>query len=77
MRAVGPLFSHSLVHQADFFNHADDKERGYEFDGTCHGDGTGGEGQQIGDIMATLTVTVVVVEYSSGAERGTRVRRYA
>lgn len=73
VRAISPVIFRKLTSN----EHEDDKERGYEFDGTCHGDGTGGEGQQIGDIMATLTVTVVVVEYSSGTDRGTRVRSYA
>lgn len=64
---------------------ADDKQRGYVFDGTCNGDGTGGTGQCIQDILATLTMTinVVVVEVpatatvtTSGARRGGRMRRY-
>jgi len=62
-----------------------DSSRGKVFDGTCNGDGTGGTGQCIQDILATLTMTVnvVVVEVPatatvtvSGARRGGRVRRY-
>lgn len=53
----------------------DNQARGTIFDGTCDGDGSGGTGQGIDEIMATLTLTVVVVQ-SSASERGTRVRKY-
>lgn len=41
------------------------KERGYLFDGTCNGDGTGGRGQSISEILRTLTITITEWTYST------------
>lgn len=49
--------------------------RGEIFDGTCNG-ANGRRGQSIEEIMATLTVTVVVVEISAARPGLSRVRRY-
>lgn len=54
----------------------DGKLRGSIFDGTCHGDGSGGRGQTVPEIMATLTITVTIVEISGSGHDCSRVRRY-
>lgn len=41
------------------------KGRGHLFDGTCNGDGTGGRGQSISEILRTLTITITEWTYST------------
>lgn len=50
------------------------KERGHIFDGTCNGDGTGGRGQCISEILRTLTITLTEWTYSTLSPDATRTR---